>query len=116
MEIPESIKKQIDNLIDRVIPYELHDRDLPGWFTDSILFHDNGNPIFIISKNFLEFTDLRIFPSMSNLILFGYGQSPSIEEYFEKRVKEKKGVDFDMSYLLNRKTEKKYLKALKEIV
>ena len=53
---------------------------------------------------------------MSNLILFGYGQSPSIEEYFEKRVKEKKGVDFDMSYLLNRKTEKKYLKALKEIV
>jgi hypothetical protein len=115
MEIPEAIKKQIDNLIDGVVPYELHDRDLPGWFTDSILFHDNGKPIFILSKNIMEFIDLRIFPSMSNLILYGYGRSPSIEEYFEKRVKEKIGMDFDMSYLLDRKTERKYLEALKEI-
>jgi hypothetical protein len=38
-----------------------------------------------------------------------------IEEYFEKRVKEKIGMDFDMSYLLDRKTERKYLEALKEI-
>jgi hypothetical protein len=98
MEIPEAIKKQIDNLIDGVVPYELHDRDLPGWFTDSILFHDNGKPIFILSKNIMEFIDLRI-----------------IEEYFEKRVKEKIGMDFDMSYLLDRKTERKYLEALKEI-
>jgi hypothetical protein len=63
----------------------------------------------------MEFIDLRIFPSMSNLILYGYGRSPSIEEYFEKRVKEKIGMDFDMSYLLDRKTERKYLEALKEI-
>jgi len=53
---------------------------------------------------------------MSNLILFGYGQSPSIEEYFEKRVKEKTGMDFDMSYVLDRETERKYLKSLKEIL
>jgi hypothetical protein len=102
MEIPEAIKKQIDNLIDGVVPY--------------VLFHDNGKPIFILSKNIMEFIDLRIFPSMSNLILYGYGQSPSIEEYFEKRVKEKIGMDFGMSYLLDRKTERKYLEALKEIL
>jgi len=116
MELPEVLKKQIDNLLDGVVPYELHDTDLPGWFTESIVFHDNGKPIFMISKNIMEFIDLRIFPSMSNLILFGYGQSPSIEEYFEKRVKEKTGMHFDMSYVLDRETERKYLKSLKEIL
>lgn len=116
MELPEVLKKQIDNLIDGVVPYKLHDRDLPGWFTESTVFHDNGKPIFMISKNIMDFIDLRIFPSMSNLILFGYGQSPSIEEYFEKRVKEKIGMDFDMSYVLDRETERKYLKSLKEIL
>jgi len=116
MELPEVLKKQIDNLIDGVVHYELHDTDLTGWFTENIVFHDNGKPIFMISKNIMDFIDLRIFPSMSNLILFGYGQSPSIEEYFEKRVKEKTGMDFDISYVLDRETERKYLESLKEIL
>lgn len=110
--IPEVLKKQIDDLFVGIEGRELHDRDLPGWFTDSIVFHRNGKPLFMVSKNIMDGIDARIFPSMSNVILFGYEHSPEMEEYFEEKLREELGIDFDMSYVMNRETEKKYLEIL----
>ena len=106
MEIPEILKKQIDNLFVGIERRELHDWDLPGWFTDSIVFHKNGNPLFMVSKNLMEGIDVRIFPSTSNIILFGYEHSSVMEEYFEEKVREELGLDFDMSYVMDRKDRK----------
>ena len=111
-EIPEVLKKQIDDLFVGIEGRELHDRDLPGWFTDSIVFHRNGKPLFMVSKNITDGIDVRIFPSMSNVILFGYEHSPEMEEYFEEKLREELGLDFDMSYVMNRETERKYLEIL----
>jgi len=112
MEIPEILKKQIDNLFIGIEGHELHDRDLPGWFTDSIVFHRDGKPLFMVSKNIMEGIDVRIFPSTSNVILFGYEHSPEMEEYFEEKLRDELGLDFDMSYIMNRETERKYLEIL----
>ena len=60
----------------------------------------------------MDFIDLKVFPSVSNLILYGYEQSPEMQEYLEKSIKEKMGLDFDMSYIMNRDEEKRYLDIL----
>lgn len=112
MEIPEAIKKQIDDLFVGIEGRELHDRDLPGWFTDSIVFHKDGKPLFMVSKNIMDGIDLRIFPSMSNVVLFGYEQSPTMQEYFEDKFREEIGLDFDISYVMGRKLERDYLDIL----
>jgi len=111
-EIPEILKKQIDDLFVGIKGHGLHDRDLPGWFTDSIVFHRNGKPIFMVSRNMMMGIDVRIFPSMSKVILFGYEHSPEMTEYFEEKLREELGLDFDMSYVMNRETERKYLEIL----
>lgn len=112
MEIPKILKKQIDDLFVGIEGRELHDRDLPGWFTDSIVFHKDGKPLFMLSKNIMDGIDLRIFPSMSNVVLFGYEQSPTMQEYFEDKFREEIGLDFDMSYIMGRKLERDYLDIL----
>jgi hypothetical protein len=33
-------------------------------------------------------------------------------EYFEEKLREELGIDFDMSYVMNRETERKYLEIL----
>jgi hypothetical protein len=35
-----------------------------------------------------------------------------MEEYFEEKLREELGLDFDMSYVMNRDTERKYLEIL----
>lgn len=111
-EIPEILKKQIDDLFVGIEGRELHDRDLPGWFTDSVVFHRNGKPLFMVSRNMMLGIDVRIFPSTSNIILFGYEHSPEMREYFEEKLINELGLDFDMSYVMNRETERKYLEIL----
>lgn len=111
-EVPEILKKQIDDLFVGIEGHELHDRDLPGWFTDSVVFHRNGKPLFMVSRNMMMGIDVRIFPSMSNVILFGYEHSPEMTEYFEEKLKDELNLDFDMSYVMNRDTERKYLEIL----
>ena len=112
MEIPKILKKQIDDLFVGIEGRELHDRDLPGWFTDSIVFHKDGKPLFMLSKNIMDGIDVRIFPSMSKVVLFGYEQSPAMQEYFEDKFREEIGLDFDMSYIMGRKLERDYLDIL----
>ena len=112
MEIPKILKKQIDDLFVGIEGRELHDRDLTGCFTDSIVFHKDGKPLFMLSKNIMDGIDLRIFPSMSNVVLFGYEQSPTMQEYFEDKFREEIGLDFDMSYIMGRKLERDYLDIL----
>jgi hypothetical protein len=66
----------------------------------------------MVSKNIMDGIDLRIFPSMSNVVLFGYEQSPAMQEYFEDKFREEIGLDFDMSYIMGRKLERDYLDIL----
>jgi hypothetical protein len=110
--LPDVLKKQIDNIVDGLKFQELEDRTLPGFLYDTAVLHKNGKPYFIIVRNILDFIDLKVLPSVSNLILYGYEQSPEMQEYLENSIKEKLGIDFDMSYVLNRKEEKKYLNIL----
>ena len=56
----------------------------------------------------MGFIDVKIFPSASNLIYFGYEQSPDMQEYLEKSLKDSTGLNFDMSYVMNREEEKKF--------
>lgn len=110
--LPDVLKKQIDNIVDGLKFQELEDRTLPGFLYDTAVLHKNGKPYFIIVRNILDFIDLKVLPSVSNLILYGYEQSPEMQEYLENSIKERLGIDFDMSYVLNRKEEKKYLNIL----
>jgi len=110
--LPDVLKKQIDNIVDGLKFQELEDRTLPGFLYDTAVLHKNGKPYFIIVRNILDFIDLKVLPSVSNLILYGYEQSPEMQEYLENSIKEKLGIDFDMSYVLNRTEEKKYLNIL----
>jgi hypothetical protein len=110
--LPDVLKKQIDNIVDGLKFQELEDRTLPGFLYDTAVLHKNGKPYFIIVRNILDFIDLKVLPSVSNLILYGYEQSPEMQEYLENSIKERLGIDFDMSYVLNRTEEKKYLNIL----
>jgi len=110
--LPDVLKKQIDDIVDGLKFQELEDRTLPGFVYDTAVLHKNGRPYFIIVRNIMDFIDLKVFPSVSNLILYGYEQSPEMQEYLENSIKEKMGIEFDMSYVLNRKEEKKYLNIL----
>ena len=112
MELPEVLKKQIDDIVDGLKFQELEDRTLPGFVYDTAVLHKNGKPYFVIIRNIMDFIDLKVFPSVSNLILYGYEQSPEMQEYLENSIKEKMGLDFDMSYVMNRKEEKRYLDLL----
>lgn len=112
MELPEVIKKQINNLVDGLKFTELEDRTLPGFIYDSAVLHKDGKPYFIIFRNLLGFIDLKVLPSSSNLIHYGYEQSPEMEEYLENRIKQTMGINFDMSYVMNRKDEKRYVDIL----
>jgi len=108
MELPDIIKKQIDELVDGLKIKNLNDRTLPGWIEDALVLHKNGKPYFILFKNIMGFIDVKIFPSASNLIYFGYEQSPDMQEYLEKSLKDSTGLNFDMSYVMNREEEKKF--------
>ena len=112
MELPEVLKKQVDDLIGGLELTELEDRTLPGFVYDTSVLHKNGIPYFVILRNLLGFFDVKVFPSTSNLILFGYEQSPEMKEYLENQLREKKGLKFDISYVMNREEEKKYLDIL----
>ncbi len=112
MELPEILKKQIDELINGLSIKQLDNVDLPGWVTNPVVLHKNGKPYFIIFKNIMGFIDVKIFPSASNLVHFGYEQSPDMQEYLEKSIKDSTGLDFDMSYVMNREEEKKYVDIL----
>lgn len=112
MELPEVLKKQIDNVVDGLKFQELEDRTLPGFVYDTAVLHKDGKPYFLIIRNIMDFIDLKVFPSVSNLILYGYEQSPEMQEYLENSIKEKIGLDFDMSYVMNRKEEKRFLDIL----
>ena len=112
MELPEVLKKQIDDIVDGLKFQELEDRTLPGFVYDTAVLHKNGKPYFVIIRNIMDFIDLKVFPSVSNLILYGYEQSPEMQEYLEKSIKEKMGLDFDLSYIMNRDEEKRYLDIL----
>jgi len=76
--LPDVLKKQIDNIVDGLKFQELEDRTLPGFLYDTAVLHKNGKPYFIIVRNILDFIDLKVLPSVSNLILYGYEQSPEI--------------------------------------
>ena len=112
MKLPNIVKKQIDELVDGLKITDLEERTLPGWIDDVSVLHKNGKPYFIIFKNIMGFIDVKIFPSASNLVHFGYEQSPDMQEYLEKSIKDSTGLDFDMSYVMNREEEKKYVDIL----
>lgn len=112
MELPEVLKKQIDNIVDGLKFQELDDRTLPGFVYDTAVLHKDGKPYFILLRNLLDFIDLKVFPSSSNLIHYGYEQSPEMQEYLENRIKEKMGLEFDMSYVIDRNVEKRYVDIL----
>ena len=112
MELPEVLKKQIDDIVDGLKFQELEDRTLPGFAYDTAVLHKDGKPYFVLLRNIMDFIDLKVLPSVSNLILYGYEQSPEMQEYLEKSIKEKMGLDFDMSYIMNRDEEKRYLNIL----
>ncbi len=112
MELPEILKKQIDELINGLSIKQLDNVDLPGWVTNPVVLHKNGKPIFVISENIMGFRDLKIFPSSSNLILYGYKQSPKMGEYLEQQLNKKTGLNWDFSYVMESQTEKKYLDVL----
>jgi hypothetical protein len=79
---------------------------------DTAVLHKDGKPYFVLLRNVMDFIDLKVLPSVSNLILYGYEQSPEMQEYLENRIKEVHGWDFDMSYVMNRDEEKRYLDIL----
>ena len=112
MELPEVLKKQIDNIVDGLKFTDLEERTLPGWVNDASVLHKDGKPYFVLLRNVMDFIDLKVLPSMSNLVLYGFEQSPEMQEYLENRIKEKMGLDFDMSYVMDRKQEKLYLDIL----
>ena len=112
MELPEVLKKQIDNLVDGLIFTDLEDRTLPGFVYDTAVLHKDGKPYFVLLRNVMDFIDLKVLPSSSNLIHYGYEQSPEMQEYLENRIKDTMGLDFDMSYVMTRDAEKKYLDIL----
>ena len=112
MELPDIIKKQIDNLVDGLIFTDLEDRTLPGFVYDTAVLHKDGKPYFVLLRNVMGFIDLKVLPSSSNLIHYGYEQSPEMQEYLENRIKDTMGLDFDMSYVMTRDAEKKYLDIL----
>ncbi len=112
MELPEVLKKQIDNIVDGLKFTDLEERTLPGWVNDASVLHKDGKPYFVLLRNVMDFIDLKVLPSMSNLILYGFEQSPEMQEYLENRIKEKMGLDFDMSYVMDREQEKLYLDIL----
>ena len=112
MELPEVLKKQIDELVDGLKFTELEDRTLPGFVYDTAVLHKDGKPYFVLLRNLLGFIDLKVLPSSSNLIHYGYEQSPEMQKYLEKRIIETIGIDFHMSYIMNRDEEKKYLDIL----
>lgn len=112
MELPEVLKKQIDNLVDGLIFTDLEDRTLPGFVYDTAVLHKDGKPYFVLLRNVMGFIDLKVLPSSSNLIHYGYEQSPEMQEYLENRIKDTMGLDFDMSYVMTRDAEKKYLDIL----
>jgi len=112
MELPEVLKKQIDNLVDGLIFTDLDDRTLPGFVYDTAVLHKDGKPYFVLLRNVMDFIDLKVLPSSSNLIHYGYEQSPEMQEYLENRIKDTMGLDFDMSYVMNRDEEKRYLDIL----
>ncbi len=112
MELPDIIKKQIDNLVDGLIFTDLDDRTLPGFVYDTAVLHKDGKPYFVLLRNVMDFIDLKVLPSSSNLIHYGYEQSPEMQEYLENRIKDTMGLDFDMSYVMTRDAEKKYLDIL----
>jgi len=112
MELPDIIKKQIDNLVDGLIFTDLDDRTLPGFVYDTAVLHKDGKPYFVLLRNVMGFIDLKVLPSSSNLIHYGYEQSPEMQEYLENRIKDTMGLDFDMSYVMTRDAEKKYLDIL----
>jgi hypothetical protein len=112
MELPEVLKKQIDNIVDGLKFQELDDRTLPGFVYDTAVLHKDGKPYFVLLRNLLDFIDLKVFPSSSNLIHYGYEQSPEMQEYLENRIKEKMGLEFDMSYVIDRNVEKRYVDIL----
>ena len=111
-EVPEIVKRQIDNLVDGLKIEELEDRTLPGFVYDAAVLHKNGLPIFVIVRNIMDGIDVKVLPSSSNLVLYGYEQSPEIQEYLEESLRDKLGLDFDMSYVMGRKSEKEYLDIL----
>ena len=112
MELPEVLKKQIDNLVDGLIFTDLEDRTLPGFVYDTADLHKDGKPYFVLLRNVIGFIDLKVLPSSSNLIHYGYEQSPEMQEYLENRIKDTMGLDFDMSYVMTRDAEKRYLDIL----
>ena len=112
MELPDIIKKQIDNLVDGLIFTDLEDRTLPGFVYDTAVLHKDGKPYFVLLRNVMDFIDLKVLPSSSNLIHYGYEQSPEMQEYLENRIKDTMGLDFDMSYVMTRDAEKRYLDIL----
>lgn len=112
MELPEVLKKQIDNLVDGLIFTDLEDRTLPGFVYDTAVLHKDGKPYFVLLRNVMDFIDLKVLPSSSNLIHYGYEQSPEMQEYLENRIKDTMGLDFDMSYVMTRDAEKRYLDIL----
>jgi len=112
MELPEVLKKQIDNLVDGLIFTDLEDRTLPGFVYDTAVLHKDGKPYFVLLRNVMGFIDLKVLPSSSNLIHYGYEQSPEMQEYLENRIKDTMGLDFDMSYVMTRDAEKRYLDIL----
>jgi hypothetical protein len=112
MELPEVLKKQIDNIVDGLKFQELDDRTLPGFVYDTAVLHKDGKPYFVLLRNLLDFIDLKVFPSSSNIIHYGYEQSPEMQEYLENRIKEKMGLEFDMSYVIDRNVEKRYVDIL----
>ena len=112
MELPDIIKKQIDNLVDGLIFTDLDDRTLPGFVYDTAVLHKDGKPYFVLLRNVMGFIDLKVLPSSSNLIHYGYEQSPEMQEYLENRIKDTMGLDFDMSYVMTRDAEKRYLDIL----
>ncbi len=108
-EIPEVVKKQIDDMFEGLGSVTV---DLPGFTYDGILYHKNGKPLFTVSRNVVNAIDVQIFPSYSNLLHFGFEYSDSMKQYFASKLK-KMGIKYDKIYILPFWREKDFLEYFK---
>jgi hypothetical protein len=78
--IPEAIKKQIDDLFEGL-------EYVGDEYT--IFFHKNGEPIFSSFENVMGTNDVAFFRDISNPIFYFMDSSENIQDYIYKKVEEK---------------------------
>jgi hypothetical protein len=103
--IPEVIKKQIDDLFDGL---EI------GGDEYNIIFHKNGKPIFVHFENFMGSSDVAFLRDIGNIIFYGIELMPSVKDYIYNKVHEllvdvgmPSDEEFDL-YVLSPTRDKEY--------